>query len=193
MGNLRLYRFHNWLKSEFNRIHKYVIYKILKRKKPYKMVNIYISEKYKKIIIVPNIFNQDGLIIEQEICNLYDVDIDDETLGIEIINALGKFSYAEYRMSYNHKESDWPAFKHSKLKTLKSFKEDYTHISIKDENGYIHFRVKYPPKNKEGYFDCILKVENNAKNCDIGKKIREICAMSEEDIEMILGDKKITI
>jgi hypothetical protein len=168
-----LYKFRQWFLSELNRIHKYIVYKILKRKKSYKSAVIYISEKYKRIIITPYYFNKDGINYEQDTCYLYDININDETLGGEIINALNKFEYNNKNIA-NNKSSNWPAFKFSELKTVKSFKENYTSISIYDENGYLRFSVEYSPKSKFGYGRKIAEIQNNARNCDIGKKTREI-------------------
>jgi hypothetical protein len=83
---------------------------------------------------------------------------------------------------------DWPAFKCSKLKTVKSFKENYKYISINDEKGRMKFSIEYPSKNKYGDGRKIFEIKNSAKNCDIGKKIKEIYSMSEKDIKIILGD-----
>jgi hypothetical protein len=170
----KLYKIHQRLSSELRKIYKYIIYKILKIKKPYKMAIVYISEKYNQIIIVPYYFNKDGINYEQEMCYLYDINIDDETLGIEIINALNKFEYNDKKYIINYKLTDGPAFRYSKLKTIKLFKEYYKYILIDEEKGYMQFHIEYPPNNKNGYGMKISEIQNNAKNCDIGKKIKEI-------------------
>ena len=185
----RFYKFRQWVLSELNKIYKYIIYKIFKRKKSYKDAIIYISEKYKRIIIAPYYFNKDGIIYEQDTCYVYDINIDNETLGREIINALNKFGYNNKSIA-NNKLIDWPAFKFSDLKTVKSFKEYYTYISIRDENGILIFYIEYPINNKFGDGKKIADIQNNTNNFDIGKKIREIYKMSEEDVEMILGNIK---
>jgi hypothetical protein len=176
------YKFRQWFLSEFNKIYKYIIYKIIKIKKSYKPAILYISEKYKKIIIAPYYFNKDGINYEQDICYVFDLNIDNETLGKEILNALNKFEYNNKKDIINNKLSDWPSFKYSELNTVKSFMENYKYISINDENGYLNFSVKYPLGNEYGYSKKITDIKNNVEYYDIGKKIREIYTMSEEDI-----------
>jgi ribosomal protein S18 acetylase RimI-like enzyme len=177
--------------SGLNRGCKYIKYNILKINIIYKHAIVYISEKYKQIIIAPCYFENNGINYEQEVCYLFDINIDDETLGTEIINALNKYAYKDKYLG-DDKLSDWPAYKYSKLKTVKSFNENYPYISIAgDKNGYIYFLVKYP-KNEYGYNREISKIKNNANYSDIGKEIKEIHAMSEEDIKIKYMEQNIT-
>ena len=120
-----------------------MIFDFLKRKKSYKLLNIFISKKLKQIIVAPYHFNKAGINYEQEKCDVYSLDIDDKLFGAEIINALNKFSYKNRNLQ-NDKIIDWPAFKHSKLKTIKAFKENYLLILIHNENGFLTFNIEYP-------------------------------------------------
>ncbi|MCL1946668.1 MAG: hypothetical protein FWF51_05880 [Chitinivibrionia bacterium] len=143
--------------------------------KSYKYIKLYLSSKYEQIIIAPHYFNEDGLIFEQDICYTYSIDIDEETLGIKIIDALNKYTLSKKRYFNNDKLSKWSAFVYSKLKTIKSFRENYFCISISDENGYINFGIEYKKTDKYGgYVKNILKIPNDSKESDIGKTIREI-------------------
>lgn len=65
---------------------------LFKKEKLKKSIIIYISYKYKKIIIAPRYKNQNGVIIEQNNCKVFDFAIEDEMLGEGIIENLNKFT-----------------------------------------------------------------------------------------------------
>jgi hypothetical protein len=143
--------------------------------KSYKYIKLYISSKYEQIIIAPHYFNEDGLIFEQNACYTYSIDIDNDTLGIKINDALNKFTFSKKRDFSKDKISEWTAFVHSKLKTIKSFIENFRAIPITDENGYLNFGIEYKKTdNYGGYVKNILKIPNDSKKSDIGKAIRKI-------------------
>jgi hypothetical protein len=158
---------------------------VFKNKKSTKSTRLYISEKYNKIIISPYYYNKAGIYYEQEECSVFDLNISNEKLGIEIINALNKFSYKDKNL-VDCKLTDWPAFKYSKLKTVKSFEENYLIFSIKDENNCLSFVLLYPSKSKLGGKE-VLKIPCNSEKDDIGKKIIEIYRilhkMTYEEVE----------
>lgn len=84
--------------------------------------------------IVASTFNHGGLFAEQPdgaiSCNLTDI----EALGQQIKQKLDKCKYQEAFHYSDSKRSDWPAYKVSSLKTIKSFEGNFIWYSIRGAN-----------------------------------------------------------
>lgn len=111
-----------------NKISKIFRKKATERKKR-KYVNVYISDKREKIIIAPCHEDKRGLVHEQEKCSIFDFPIDNNQLGNSLKNNLDLYYYMDemYKMK---KQSDWPAYKTSKCKTIRTFEKEYICIRI---------------------------------------------------------------
>lgn len=109
-----------------------------KKKKLAKRVSVYISEKYDQIIIAPRHINKAGIIYEQENCKTTTRAISAEELGTVVMESMNLFSLKE-RTAPNLRDAkltDWPAFKHSKSKSVKAFEQEYIRIYIDSCNEY---------------------------------------------------------
>ncbi|MBJ6116650.1 hypothetical protein JAO76_00480 [Pontibacter sp. BT310] len=111
----------NWFKSK-------------KEKKQFsKMIAVYLSEEYRKILVAPFIVDESWLRYEQEDVEVLSFDVTDELLGESIKRNLEKFA-EKNKDSTKRNLTDWPAFKASKLKTVKEFEKKYSRISISGLN-----------------------------------------------------------
>jgi hypothetical protein len=148
-------------------------------KKEYKKsMRVYFSTTYDQIILAPFYKNKAGIYYEQDICSIFNLNIDDEKLGNEIMAAFNKFKYKDKNLS-KEKESDWPAYKYSKAKTLKSFDEHYISMYISGANEKnitldIECNVKKAPFCISSY------IIPFAKKDEIGKKVKEMFNYSQK-------------
>ena len=104
-----------------------------KKKELAKQIAIYISEKHKQLIIAPMHKNNAGILFEQEQCFVTDYPTNSTNLGSEVISNLNSFSIKDVNLR-DHKSTDWSAFKHSKAKSVRAFKQDYIYISVRSVN-----------------------------------------------------------
>lgn len=100
-----------------------------------KPISLYISELSKQIIIAPHHINIDGIRYEQDTCTVIDYPADNLILGSEAIRNFDLFSLKDKNLR-DEKESEWPAFKASHLKTIKSFKQTYARMRIDGANDH---------------------------------------------------------
>ena len=107
--------------------------KNIEAKKLKKSVAIYISQLHSQIIICAMYINDAGIRYEQENCTLLNFSVDHTRLGDEVIRNFNQFSLKETNLR-DEKKTDWPAFKCSKLKTVKSFKDTFLSMSILGNN-----------------------------------------------------------
>ncbi|MEX2483777.1 MAG: hypothetical protein WED10_04440 [Brumimicrobium sp.] len=82
-----------------------------KKKKLIKNCALYISDKHNHLVIAPRMENKDGLNMEQENSNGFDLPISEEDLGQEIIDAMNKYKFADI----NLKERKCQIGQHTKL------------------------------------------------------------------------------
>ncbi len=108
---------------------------LFKKKKFAKRASVYISDKHKQIIIVPRHINKAGVIYEQEICRTKESMISNLDLGTEIMECMNLFTLNDTNLR-DSKLTDWPAYKHSKSKSVKAFEQEYIFISIASANEY---------------------------------------------------------
>jgi hypothetical protein len=98
-----------------------------------KRVSLYISDKEQQIIIAPIYRNNAGIYYEQETCTTVKYPLDYVILADEIINHLTLFALKDKNLR-DEKLSDWPAYKASKLKSVKTFEKSYLKIEIAGAN-----------------------------------------------------------
>jgi hypothetical protein len=101
---------------------------------PVKRVSLYISEQEKKIIIAPLYKNNAGIYYEQEKCSVLKFPTDATILGDEVIKNFHLFKVQDKNLR-DQKLKEWPAFIHSKLKTVKAFETLYFKIGIDGINA----------------------------------------------------------
>lgn len=149
-----------------------------------KVCNLYISDHYSQIIFAPNHQTKDGIYYEQEKCCGSEFLINNEELGQTILSCLSVFSIKDLDLT-QFKQSDWPAYKHSRSKTIKDFKSCYRLISITGANEY---NLVF---NAEAFLNYTEEVSvkivfsSNEQEKEIGKKIQELYQASN-----LIKDKK---
>lgn len=101
-----------------------------------KSLSIYVSTKHEQLIFAPVYRNFAGIQYEQEECFPFDYPIGDILLGESALKYFNLFNVKDKNLR-EHKPTDWPAFKHNKVKTVRSFEADYVSVSIMalDENN----------------------------------------------------------
>lgn len=134
---------------------------------------VYISDKYKHIVITPMSQNDAGIIYEQDVCTTLSVAEDTTELGELTIDNLNQFSVTDLNL-HDHKLTDWPAFKHSKSKSVKAFEQDYIRISVEgaNEKNIILLFSGLPYKNCELTINASISYYANKD--EIGQKILSV-------------------
>ncbi|GAA4301946.1 hypothetical protein [Nibribacter koreensis] len=98
-----------------------------------KKIAVYLSTEYKKILVAPFFVDESWLYYEQEEVEVLNFDVPDELIGESIKRNLQKFAEKNQDLTKRNL-TDWPAFKASKLKTVKEFEKKYSRISISGLN-----------------------------------------------------------
>jgi hypothetical protein len=138
-----------------------------------KRISIYISLKHQQLIIAPLNSNNAGTIYEQEKCFISDYPIDTNELGSQVTNHLNIYSIKDKNL-YNAKASEWPAFKHSKVKTIKAFEEFYIRISVHSVNSSnLILEISGVPSNNNE-LTVNSSISFNAKSSEIGKRVLKV-------------------
>mgnify|MGYP000132528359 CR=1 FL=1 len=143
------------------------------KKKLTKSIAVYISDKFQHLIIAPHHENDAGIIYEQKVCFVSDYPITSEELGNEIIRNLNIYSIKDVNLR-DSKQSDWPAYKHGKSKSITKFEKDYINIFIRSANdSNLVLTVEGSP-----FKDSELKVSSaisfHADKDEIGNRIKAI-------------------
>jgi hypothetical protein len=107
--------------------------KIFTRRKFKKSVAVYISQLKNQIIVCPSYINDAGIVYEQETCTLLDFPIGHSVLGEEVVRNFNLFGLKDKNLR-DQKLTDWPAFKHSKIKSVKLFEEAFFKINVTGNN-----------------------------------------------------------
>ncbi|WP_028980410.1 hypothetical protein [Sporocytophaga myxococcoides] len=144
-----------------------------RKKKLVKRISVYISDKYQQIIIAPRHINKAGIIYEQESCEVIDKGISDSALGEAVINSLNKFSFKEQNLRES-KLTDWPAFKHSKSKSVRAFDQEYINISINGCNEYNMIIDIEGIPHKDSELTIKSSISFYADKDEIGKRIMKV-------------------
>jgi hypothetical protein len=142
-----------------------------KKRRFKKLVRVYLSEKEGKIIIAPFYRDYSGIHYEQEQCAVLPFTTGQETLSVHIQNNLDlfKIKHADHRKT---KTTDWPAYKASKLKSVKSFDASYKRISLTGANeANIIFIIE-----GESDFDKELNITSavSANSKEIGRLVLKV-------------------
>jgi len=98
-----------------------------------KQAVIYISDKYKHVVIAPMSQNDAGIIYEQDTCTALTISGNETELGELTLDNFNRYSVKDENLR-DRKSVDWPAFKHSKSKSVGAFEQDYIRISVEGAN-----------------------------------------------------------
>jgi hypothetical protein len=98
-----------------------------------KSVTVYLSDLHRQIIIAPRYATNDRVLYEQDICTLLSYPIDCLQLGSEVLRNFNMFALKDKNLR-DQRLTDWPAFKYSKMKSVKAFEKTFTGIEIYGNN-----------------------------------------------------------
>jgi len=146
---------------------------LFKKKKLAKHCSVYISDKQEEIIIASRHVNKAGIIYEQENCKTLLKSVSFSELGTQIIDSMNLFSLKDKNLRES-KLTDWPAFKHSKSKSVRAFEKEYVNISVVSCNEYnlIIDIEGFPYKDSE--LKVISTISFYADKEEIGKRIIKV-------------------
>ncbi len=161
----------NWFKSK-------------KKKKQFsKMIAVYLSTDYGKILIAPFFIDESWLYYEQEEIEVLNFDTPDEQLGRSIKRNLDKFAKRNQDLKKRNL-TDWPAYKASKLKTVKEFEKKYSRISISGLNEANIIIAMDAETKSEHEIDLRTTLSAYSDNKLIGTRLRKLHqAQIEKKIE----------
>lgn len=138
-----------------------------------KRLAIYISDKHQHIIIAPMHMNKAEITYEQETCTVLGLKVSSFDFGAEVINNLNLFSIRDVNLR-DKKTTDWPAFKHSKSKSIISFESDYIYILVEcknESNNTLSIRG-IPYVSSEISINSIVSI--HADKSEIGEKVLKV-------------------
>ena len=145
-----------------------------------KMVALYGSEKYCHILVAPYYYNEAGIYYEQEIIQIIETNSDEINIGDQVINCLEMFQFKEKNLRDN-KESEWPAFRASKSKSLRSFQEDYYYFSITGltpDNNTLRIEA-LPYKGSDIRLSALVSKNNHTEIGSLIKRMLNMCQTGE--------------
>ena len=138
-----------------------------------KRLTIYISEKHHQIIFAPTHKNFAGINYEQDECFAYDLPISESEIGENAIKYWNLFSIKDRNLR-DGKISDWPAYKKSRVKSMRSFEYDYIRISFHGGNeSNITLIIEGLP-NKDS--DLLVKsvISAHSEKIEVGDRILKV-------------------
>ncbi|MFT5618046.1 MAG: hypothetical protein ACI85I_001275 [Arenicella sp.] len=144
-----------------------------KKKQFPKSLVIYLSSELNDILIAPQFVDESWVHYEQEEIQQMDFDCENELLGKAIKDNLDKFK-EKNREETQRKIIDWPAYKASKLKSVKEFEKKFTRISIcgaNEANTILCFDADM--KSKYG-IDLRSSISTYAKDKEIGFLVKKL-------------------
>ncbi len=150
-----------------------MLFQKAKTKNHIKSVSIYVSAKHGQIIFAPISKNFAGIMYEQDECFSCDYPIPDLLLGEYTVKYLDLFNIKDKNLR-EHKSTDWPAFKHSKVKTVRGFETDYVGVSVTglDENNHT-FRIEGVPY-KDSDLLVTSMISAHTERINIGDRINKV-------------------
>lgn len=154
------------------------ILNLLKKKKKEfpKMVVLYVSSELNKILIAPQYVDESWVRFEQEEIQILDFDCPSELLGESIKTNFNKFA-KKNKEDKKRTSKDWPAYKASKLRSMKEFERKYFRISINganETNSIMVFKAYMKSKNEINLTSSVSAFAENQKIGNLTKKLHEI-------------------
>jgi hypothetical protein len=142
-----------------------------------KSVSIYASSKHGQIIFAPISKNFAGIRYEQDECFSCDFPVSDLLLGEYALMYFHLFNIKDKNLR-EHKSTDWPAFRYSKMKTVRSFEADYIWVGVTgfDENNHTLRLEGYPYKDSDLSVTSMVSAHTEPINIgDRISKVIEVC------------------
>lgn len=152
-----------------------MLHKLFKpvKQKYIKLLGIYISDKNQQIIFAPYHQNDAGVYYEQEQCFCYDWPLTEQELGKHTITYWNQFSPQDKNLR-DQKGTDWPAFKWSKTKTIRSFKTDYIKIAVSGANpSNITLNIQGAPYEESELF-AASSISVYTDEAELGQRVLQI-------------------
>ncbi|RYE28228.1 MAG: hypothetical protein EOP48_33720 [Sphingobacteriales bacterium] len=117
--------------------------------------------------------NHAGIWYEQEECLSCDFPISDLVLGEYALKHFHLFNIIDKNLR-EHKSTDWPAFRHSKMKTVRGFEADYIRVSVTglDENNHT-LRIEGLPY-KDSDLSVTSMISAHTEPINIGDRINKV-------------------
>lgn len=151
-----------------------MLFKRTKNPQLKKSVSIYISYLHGQIIICPRHQNNAGIKYEQDLCSLLELPVDPSALGDEVLRNFHLYSLNDKNVR-DQKRTDWPAFKFSTLKTVKSFEDSYFFVDISGNNeSNLILTIEAPFTNYEGLFITSRTSSALTNKKEIGERIIQV-------------------
>jgi hypothetical protein len=150
-----------------------MLFKKAKAQNFIKSVSIYASGKHEQIIFAPISKNFAGISYEQEECFLHAFPVSDQLLGENTLKYFNYFNIKDRNLR-EYKSTEWPAFKLSKVKTVRSFEADYIRVSITgvDENNHTLSIEGLPFKDSELSVTSLISAHTEPIN--IGDRLNKV-------------------
>jgi len=150
-----------------------MLFKKTKTHNHIKSLSIYASSKHGQIIYAPISKNLAGIRYEQDECFLYEFPLSELLLGEYTLRYFDLFNTKDKNLR-EHKSTDWPAFRHSKVKTVRSFEADYIHIGVTglDENNHTLKIEGLPYKDSE--LSVTSRISAHTEPINIGDRINKV-------------------
>jgi hypothetical protein len=141
-----------------------------------KSVSVYASSKHSQIIFAPMSKNFAGIRYEQDECFSSDFPISDLLFGEQALKYFNYFTIKDKNLR-EHKLTDWPAFRHSKVKTIRSFEADYVWAGVTglDENNHT-LRIEGLPY-KDSDLSVTSMISAHTEPINIGDRLNKVIAV----------------
>ena len=108
--------------------------------------HLYVSNERDKLIVASVHQNSDGIYFEQSGARLFDYWPNDEQLGQAFKDAFEAFAPKDADLR-NHKKTDWPAYKASRLRSARAFESEYQLVScysLNESNAIVRASMVHP-------------------------------------------------
>lgn len=138
-----------------------------------KEISVYISDKHNHLIIAPRFENKAGILYEQPICFATNELTNYDSLGTAMISNLNLFAIKDANLR-DAKLDDWPAFKHSLVKTVKAFEQDYIAIYVSSANKSNLILLIEGLPYKESKLTIKSTISFHAELKDLGERLMEV-------------------
>jgi hypothetical protein len=138
-----------------------------------KSISVYISDGHKHLIIASMHQNGAGINYEQKDCFTADYPIDSTEFGNEVIKNLNQYSVKDTNLRES-KKTDWPAFKHSRSKSVTGFENEYINIFIRSANDSNLILTIEGRPFKTSELTINSSVSFHADKQELGQRINEV-------------------
>jgi hypothetical protein len=132
--------------------------------------HLYFSEKQRKIIIVPVYIVGSGVLCEQDTSIVLPFDSLVDDIGRQAKESLLNCEKREMDLTSN-KLTDWPAYKASKVKSVKLFQTQYVHLRLQTINA--NLQIEGVPIGSKHIFVGAY-IAPGSSNADLGELLFQV-------------------